>query len=133
MQAISIKWKKADAAITLLLLLQVLAKALEVWNLILQPLDAPEMQSTAQHPEQENAFICNLQASAQPLLLIRFSLMTYAITGLCEAIVHGAMQFCTLAIGCLVCHNHCADKSLVQFCMDCLLTSCHSNLWSPKC
>ena len=116
MQAISIKWTKVDAAITLLLL-QVLAKALEVWNLTLQPLDAPEMQSTAQHPEQENAFICNLQASAHPLLLIHFSLMTCAVTGLCKAIVNGAMQLCTLAVGCLVCHNYCADKSLVHFCM----------------
>ena len=56
-----------------LLLLQVLAKALEVWNLTLQPLDAPEMQGTAQHPEEENAFICNLQASASPLLHVSYS------------------------------------------------------------
>ncbi|KAL3148824.1 hypothetical protein ABBQ32_001704 [Trebouxia sp. C0010 RCD-2024] len=40
---------------------QVLAKALEVWNLSLQPLDAPDMRISAQHPEQEDAFICNLQ------------------------------------------------------------------------
>lgn len=39
----------------------VLAKALEVWNLSLQPLDAPDMRVSAEHPEQEDAFICNLQ------------------------------------------------------------------------
>ena len=42
---------------------QVLAKALEVWNLNLENLDAPNMRQTAQQPEQENAFICNLQVS----------------------------------------------------------------------
>ncbi|DBB15256.1 hypothetical protein WJX82_009066 [Trebouxia sp. C0006] len=40
---------------------QVLAKALEVWGLDLEPLDAPNMRQSAQHPEQEHAFICNLQ------------------------------------------------------------------------
>lgn len=43
---------------------QVLAKALEVWNLSLQPLDAPDMRVSAEHPEQEDAFICNLQVCA---------------------------------------------------------------------
>ncbi|DBA91903.1 TPA: hypothetical protein ACH3X2_003809 [Trebouxia sp. C0005] len=42
-------------------LLMVLAKALEVWGLDLEPLDAPNMRQSAQHPEQEHAFICNLQ------------------------------------------------------------------------
>ena len=69
-----------------------LAKALEVWNLTLQPLDAPEMQSTAQHPEQENAFICNLQASAQPLLHI--CLTASAIL----ALANGALQLCILVV-----------------------------------
>lgn len=44
-------------------LLQVLAKALEVWDLPLEPLDAPHMIQAAEHPEQEHAFICNLQVS----------------------------------------------------------------------
>ena len=57
-----------------------LAKALEVWNLTLQPLDAPEMQCTAQHPEEEDAFICNLQASAIPLLHVLFSNAILALT-----------------------------------------------------
>lgn len=43
--------------------MQVLAKALEVWDLPLEPLDAPHMIQSAHHPEQENAFICNLQVS----------------------------------------------------------------------
>ena len=42
-------------------MVQVLAKALEVWDLPLEPLDAPHMIQSAHHPEQENAFICNLQ------------------------------------------------------------------------
>ena len=44
---------------------KVLAKALEVWSLNLEPLDAPNMRQTAQHPEQEDAFICNLEVSMQ--------------------------------------------------------------------
>ena len=46
-----------------LFLPQVLAKALEVWDLPLEPLDAPHMIQAAEHPEQEHAFICNLQVS----------------------------------------------------------------------
>ena len=46
-----------------LLHMQVLAKALEVWSLNLHPLDSPDMRQTAEHPEQEDAFICNLQVS----------------------------------------------------------------------
>lgn len=49
----------------MLMTLQVLAKALEVFNLNLEPLDAPNMRPSAQHPEQEDAFICNLQVSLQ--------------------------------------------------------------------
>ena len=86
-----------------------LAKALEVWNLTLQPLDAPEMQSTAQHPEQENAFICNLQASAQPLLHIGLT------AGAILAVANGALHVVILAICRLLCYDQCADKSLFKF------------------
>ena len=74
-----------------------LAKALEVWNLTLQPLDAPEMQCTAQHPEEEDAFICNLQASAIPLLHVLFS-NCQCYTGPYKAI--GAVQILSFAVCC---------------------------------
>ena len=48
---------------------QVLAKALEVWGLDLEPLDAPNMRESAQQPEQEDAFICNLQVYLPPACL----------------------------------------------------------------
>ena len=40
---------------------QVLSKALEVWDLQIHPLEAPEMADAKQHPDKESAFICNLQ------------------------------------------------------------------------
>lgn len=47
-----------------------LAKALEVWDLPLQPLDAPHMIHSAEHPEQEHAFVCNLQVMLTPACLV---------------------------------------------------------------
>ena len=40
---------------------QVLSKALEVWDLQCIPQEAPDMAIARQHPEREQAFICNLQ------------------------------------------------------------------------
>ena len=40
---------------------QVLSKALEVWDLQCIPQEAPDMATARQHPEREQAFICNLQ------------------------------------------------------------------------
>ncbi|GAX83862.1 hypothetical protein CEUSTIGMA_g11287.t1 [Chlamydomonas eustigma] len=41
--------------------IQVLQKALEVWNLQVIPFDHPEVKAAKQEPQSENAFICNLQ------------------------------------------------------------------------
>ena len=40
---------------------QVLSKALEVWDLQCIPQEAPDMVAARQHPEREQAFICNLE------------------------------------------------------------------------
>ena len=40
---------------------QVLSKALQVWGLLVIPLDSPDMRSAAQEPQHEQAFLCNLQ------------------------------------------------------------------------
>ena len=40
---------------------QVLQKALEVFGLSCQNLDSPECAHSAEHPESEIAFICNLR------------------------------------------------------------------------
>ena len=56
---------------------QVLSKALEVWDLQCIPQEAPDMATARQHPEREQAFICNLQVrcpvtvpSTQPVLCL---------------------------------------------------------------
>lgn len=41
--------------------LQVLSKALDVWNLEIIPMDSPAMAAVREHPENESAMICNLQ------------------------------------------------------------------------
>lgn len=41
--------------------LQVLSKALENWNLSCTNLDSPDAVGSRAHPEDEEAFICNLQ------------------------------------------------------------------------
>ena len=41
---------------------QVLSKAMEHWNLSCTNLDSPEATESKAHPENEQAFICNLQA-----------------------------------------------------------------------
>ncbi|CAI9098382.1 OLC1v1035015C1 [Oldenlandia corymbosa var. corymbosa] len=42
--------------------IQVLQKALEVWDLQVIPLDSPVAEQAKMNPELENAFICNLQS-----------------------------------------------------------------------
>ena len=59
----SCEWPRKRSARQWCCAVQVLAKALEVWGLVLEPLDAPNMRESAQRPEQEDAFICNLQVS----------------------------------------------------------------------
>ncbi|KAI8070629.1 Josephin-domain-containing protein, partial [Gilbertella persicaria] len=41
--------------------IQVLQKALEIWNLELTPWRSKEMEKEREHPEQQNAFICHRQ------------------------------------------------------------------------
>ncbi|KAK9789207.1 hypothetical protein WJX73_000078 [Symbiochloris irregularis] len=41
--------------------IQVLGKALHNWGVSYDSLDSPDMQAAAQHPDQEQAFICNLR------------------------------------------------------------------------
>lgn len=43
--------------------MQVLQKALDVFGLSCRNLDSPECMESAQHPENEVAFICNLRVS----------------------------------------------------------------------
>jgi hypothetical protein len=43
--------------------MQVLQKALEVFGLSCQNLDSPECADSAEHPENETAFICNLRVA----------------------------------------------------------------------
>ncbi len=47
--------------------MQVLQKALDVFGLSCQNLDSPECMESAQHPENEVAFICNLRVSCSIL------------------------------------------------------------------
>ncbi|KAG1656169.1 hypothetical protein FOA52_008708 [Chlamydomonas sp. UWO 241] len=44
-----------------ILVLRVLSKALEVWGLSVVPLDHPDMRGAKAEPQNEAAFICNLQ------------------------------------------------------------------------
>lgn len=56
--------------------LQVLSKALENWSLSCTNLDSPEAKHSKAHPEQEQAFICNLEVPLQLCLSrspLRFS------------------------------------------------------------
>ena len=48
--------------------MQVLQKALDVFGLSCQNLDSPECMESAQHPENEVAFICNLRVSSGYLM-----------------------------------------------------------------
>lgn len=41
--------------------MQVLSKALDVWDLEIIPMDSPAMAAVRDHPDAESAFICNLQ------------------------------------------------------------------------
>lgn len=47
--------------------MQVLQKALDIFGLSCQNLDSPECMESAQHPENEVAFICNLRVSCWAL------------------------------------------------------------------
>ena len=57
---------------------QVLGKALEHWNLSCTNLDSPEATESKAHPEDEQAFICNLQAFSPPPWLVPY--ITQAFT-----------------------------------------------------
>lgn len=55
--------------------MQVLQKALEVFGLSCQNLDSPECADSAEHPENEVAFICNLRVA---ILLTSLMQVCYA-------------------------------------------------------
>ena len=61
-----------------------LQKALDVFGLSCQNLDSPECTKSAQHPENEVAFICNLRVSRPvlPLALRDASVLTAPHTGI---------------------------------------------------
>lgn len=40
---------------------QVLSKALQVWSITVIPLDSPDVKDAKAEPQNEQAFICNLQ------------------------------------------------------------------------
>ena len=48
---------------------QVLSKALEMWGLQAISLDNPDMRDAAKDPQNETAFICNLQVGKQQIIL----------------------------------------------------------------
>ena len=54
--------------------MQVLQKALGIFGLSCQNLDSPECTKSAQHPENEVAFICNLRVSGSFYVLSQLQL-----------------------------------------------------------
>ncbi len=42
-------------------MLQVLSKALQVWSITVIPLESPDVKDARAEPQNEQAFICNLQ------------------------------------------------------------------------
>ena len=40
---------------------QVLGQAMQIWGISYTNIDSPDMTEAAQHPDQQQAFICNLR------------------------------------------------------------------------
>ncbi len=81
--------------------MQVLQKALGVFGLSCQNLDSPECMKSAQHPENEVAFICNLRVRSPTLLSVTPGLhlnsLAFPLAALTLSLWIGCMPACSLS------------------------------------